>query len=201
MQKETTAVRQQQIIKATLEIISEKGVNGLTTAELAKRVGFSEAALFRHFPSKIEILKAAMINVNEYLIGEIRLITKKDIGPLTKLEEILKFQLGFFDMNRGVPRILFSDELHIGNKELRQTILKRHKNYVDIIKEVFNEAVSVGVFRTDLDIDMAVRAFFGMIQTTVFSCSLSDFNLSPLEQYEAISRFLRGCFIARSYCV
>lgn len=197
MSKETTEVRKKQIIQATLNIIAEKGVSGLTTAEVAKRVGFSEAALFRHFPNKIEIMKAAMVYSHESLLHGIDAIINRDIGPLTKLEEILKFQLSYIDKNRGMPRIIFSDELHLGNRELRETILKRHQKYVQVIMTVIGEGVSAGIFRPDLDVKMAARAFFGMIQTAVFSSSLTEFNVGLEEQFVPISRFLRGCFVTR----
>ncbi len=200
MHRQSTEVRQRQIIDASLEIIAEKGVSGLTTGEVAKRVGFSEAALFRHFPNKLEILKATMISVHEALISEINIIVAAKNGPLTKLEDILRLQLSFIEKNRGMPRILFSDELHLGDTELRETIVKRHRNYMEIIKSVMREAISAGIFRADLDVDMAARAFFGMIQTAVFNCSLNGFKTGLGEQYEPIARFLRGCFIARSYC-
>jgi len=52
MNRESTEVRKQQIIEASLKIISEKGLGSLTTAEIAKEIGISEATIFRHFNSK-----------------------------------------------------------------------------------------------------------------------------------------------------
>ncbi|MDN5362788.1 MAG: hypothetical protein PWP70_1835, partial [Moorella sp. (in: firmicutes)] len=50
--KETSAVRQQQIIAAALDIIAKRGLANLTTAAIAQEVGFSEGAIFKHFPGK-----------------------------------------------------------------------------------------------------------------------------------------------------
>ncbi|GAB4258586.1 TetR/AcrR family transcriptional regulator [Thermincola ferriacetica] len=200
MSKQPTEIRKKQIIKATLGIIAEKGVSGLTTAEVARRVGFSEAALFRHFPNKLQIIKATMVDVHESLLNGIQTIISKNTGPLNKLEEILKFQLTFIEENKGLPRILFSDELHLGDKELRQTIMKRHEKYLETIMSVIAEGVALGIFRGDLDIKMGAKTFFGLIQTSIFTSFMTDFDVSLLQQFEPIARFLRQCFIGRNYC-
>lgn len=201
MPKESTEVRKKQIIEATLSIAAEKGLSALTTAEVARRVGFSEAALFRHFPNKLEMLKAAMTMVHQSLFSGIVEISRKEIGPLTKLEDILWFQLEFIEKNRGISRILFSDELHLGNRDLRDTVVKLHQNYLDVISSVIEEGMTAGILRQDLEVIMAARAFFGMIQTAVFSWSLRDFAGSLRQQFNPISRFLRGCFMQKYYCL
>lgn len=198
MSKQPAEVRRKQIIEATLEIIAEKGVSGLTTAEVSRRVGFSEAALFRHFPNKLEIIKAAMIQSHDALLRDIRSILFKDTDPLSKLEEILKFQLTFIESNKGLPRILFSDELHLGDKELRQTLMSRHEQYLAAIMSVIAEGVAVGLFKADLDIKMGAKSFFGLIQVAIFTTSMSDFNISLLQQYDSIAGFLRQCFCESS---
>ncbi len=200
MSKETTETRKKQIIEAVLDIAAERGVSGLTTAEVARRVGFSEAALFRHFPSKMDMLKATVTWVHESLAASVISISKKDIGPLTKLEEILEFQLGFIEKNRGMSRIIFSDELHTGNSELRETVRTLHRRYHEIISFIIQEAVSIGIYRQDLEIEMAARTFFGMIQTAVFNWSISEFSFSLRDQFKPISKFLRGCFLQKFYC-
>ncbi len=57
---ETAAQRRDQIVDATIAIITERGLQEWKTEELAARVGLSEPALFRHFPNKRAILTAAV---------------------------------------------------------------------------------------------------------------------------------------------
>ena len=52
--------RREEIVRATLAILAEEGMHAWTTAALAKRVGVSEATLFKHFDSKDDILSAAL---------------------------------------------------------------------------------------------------------------------------------------------
>lgn len=51
--------RREEILQALAEMLeSNEGASRITTAKLAKQVGVSEAALYRHFPSKLVCLKA-----------------------------------------------------------------------------------------------------------------------------------------------
>ncbi len=59
MNKEITD-RQQEIINVSLELIAESGIQGLTIKNLAKKIGFSESAIYRHYENKIQILLAIL---------------------------------------------------------------------------------------------------------------------------------------------
>ncbi len=59
-------VRQKQIIDATLDIIATIGIQNLTIRKLAEKVGVTEGAIYRHDPSKDEIL----VSIAEYFESE-----------------------------------------------------------------------------------------------------------------------------------
>lgn len=190
-------VRRNQIIGTTLDIIAEKGISGLTTAEVSRRVGFSEGALFRYFPSKLDIIKATLAHVFTEILDEINLISSKDSGPLTKLEEILFFQISCLNTKRGVSPIISSQELLLLDEDIRKMLSEAYQEYLETVVILFEEGISCGIFRNDLDAKIAADAFFGLIQTTYFTASLSHFDSNPQEQFISISRFFRGCFINR----
>ena len=56
MAKPATASRKQQIARAAMEIISEEGLHNLVMVKIAKRVGVTDAAIYKHFRSKDEML-------------------------------------------------------------------------------------------------------------------------------------------------
>jgi AcrR family transcriptional regulator len=77
MSRETTDIRQEQIKKAVLKIITDEGLHNFSTQNLAKRIGFTEGAIFRHFPTKRDIIKGIMDDVATDLIGSLRNIAFK----------------------------------------------------------------------------------------------------------------------------
>ena len=55
--------RRSQIIAAALEVVAEHGFHGTSTRELARRAGVSEALVFRHFPTKEDLIRAILADV------------------------------------------------------------------------------------------------------------------------------------------
>ncbi len=104
-------MRKRQIFIAVNNIISEKGLSALTTTEIAKRVGISQPAIYKHFKNKDEILL--------YFIGEIRkelekIIKKANSGKnfFEKIENLYNAHFKFVTETKVMPRIVFSDEIH-----------------------------------------------------------------------------------------
>lgn len=187
-------VRIKQITDTTLDIIMKKGVSGLTLSEVAKGVGFSEAALFRYYTSKSDLLSEAMTHISKCLIDGIYLILQKNINPVQKLKELIEFHIGFIENNKSLPRVIFSDELHINNAELRTTIMELHKKFINAVSIILKECIEQNVFKNDLDPNMAAKTVFGLIQTTIFTASLTDFKVDFSEQGTRIFEFLQNIF-------
>ena len=55
--RKPSAERRVEIAQAVLRIIGEQGITSFTTTALAKEIGVTSGALFRHFASRDEILQ------------------------------------------------------------------------------------------------------------------------------------------------
>ena len=78
----------------------------ITTAGLARAVGVSEAALYRHFPSKTKMFDALIEFVEEALFTRIKRITEDEQSGTECCNRILMLLLGFCERNPGITRIL-----------------------------------------------------------------------------------------------
>ena len=119
MVKESTEIRQEQIKKAVLEIIAGEGLHNLSTRNLAKKIGLSEGAIFRHFKTKRDIIKGIMDDVARDLIGALRNIALKPIKAEEKLSQYLCQNVKYLKENMGITILLFSEAAHLGDKELK----------------------------------------------------------------------------------
>lgn len=63
------AMREEAIIKTALDLAEDRGVAGVTTAGLARRLQFTEAALYRYFPGKAAIIAASLRHLSERLFA------------------------------------------------------------------------------------------------------------------------------------
>lgn len=178
--------RKTQIINATLDIISERGFGNLTTAEIAARVGITEGAIFKHFSTKSEILREVLLHIRSTLLPMARNVAGEDTSPGAKLEKLLRAKFNFFSKYPGVPKVIFSEQVHLSDESLREILLTTVKGYSQVIHGIILEGIESGFFRKDIDPDLATDAFQGLIQVNVFKWSLSGHAWDLAERVEKI---------------
>ncbi len=185
IKKETTEVRKEQIVRAALEIIGKDGIQGLTTSGIAKAVGISEANIYRHFKSKDAILTATVEDLEDTISNILKAVTNKNISPLEKLAQIFKLHLSHIQENKGVPRLVFSSELHF-RQDLRDKLASLIDRYLKMLTGILDGGVRDGSFKSDIDTAAMAGLFVGMIQLSALRWSLSDFKSSLLKEGEKL---------------
>lgn len=186
--KENTAVRQQQIIAAVLKIIASQGLTHLTTAAIAREVGLTEGAIFKHFATKEEILQAAVRSVGNNLSDTAAGVARSNLPPEKKIRSILNLHLSLLETYPGMPRIIFSDELYTGYPRLKENIKKLVNIYTSWIETIFNEGMDKGIFRREFDPKSLAYIFIGLIQGTLVPWRLNEGGLTLKEQADNIYR-------------
>lgn len=182
MEKKDTKTRQSEIVAAAIALIGEAGVRGLTTAKLAERLGMSEANLYRHFSGKQAILEAIVDEIGRVIMDRGLSLSRLAASPDEKLRMILASHMREVKGRSGIPRLVFSEDVHLGNRLLREKLALRIKAYIAIIEEVLAEGVGKGVFRPDLSVEETAKTFLGMVQFAVLRWSLSGFAFSVEEE-------------------
>ena len=169
-------IRREQIIQATLTVIAQRGVSSLTTAAIAKQVGISEASLYRHFKNKDEILFETGKGIGETVSKKLDLVFKTTARPIVKLKKIFLLHLAFIEKNAGVPRLAFSEEMHIGNPKLQKLLLRNLGDYAFRVETLIREGQQDESLRADIDPKASAAMFTGMVMISVMHWSLSGFS-------------------------
>ncbi|MDO8365839.1 MAG: TetR/AcrR family transcriptional regulator [Saprospiraceae bacterium] len=104
--------RQLEILEAAGAILYEEGIGGLTTKSIAKRVGFTESALYRHYASKEEILAALL----QYLYASMEerlppIAAMSEVAPSERLRRLFGSQLEYLAEHPHFLVAIFSDGL------------------------------------------------------------------------------------------
>ncbi len=89
MTRKTTDIRQEEIKQAVLDIIYTDGLKNLSTHNLAKRIGMSEGSIFRHFPTKQDIILSIINDVQNDFIGQLRNVSDSEEDPETRLKKFI----------------------------------------------------------------------------------------------------------------
>jgi AcrR family transcriptional regulator len=108
---EQCTVRQKEIINAALGIISERGLEALTMKNIAARVGFSDAAVYRHFQNKSCILSAMVDSFASSSIQELNRISTGDGSGLEKIKEFFLDRCRIFAADRVLATVMFAEGL------------------------------------------------------------------------------------------
>ncbi len=103
--------RKQQILECLATMLQEQEGNRITTAKLAQAVGVSEAALYRHFPSKAKMFEALLEFMEDVLFSRLKGITAKDESLDEKINQIALLWLTFAKRNPGLSCLLNGDAL------------------------------------------------------------------------------------------
>ncbi|MHB1517511.1 MAG: TetR/AcrR family transcriptional regulator [Acidimicrobiales bacterium] len=109
------------ILAATLDLAAEQGLARLTTKEVARRAGVSEASVFYHFADKVGLLEEAIVAGSEPLM-ELDAALLSGAGEGTVDDSLLEFATS---LERFFDRVLPVLSAVQGDAELRAAFAKR----------------------------------------------------------------------------
>lgn len=131
--------RRELILQTLARMLEERSGERITTAELARAVGVSEAALYRHFSGKARMFEALIEFIEESLFSRIARILEEEAGTLRRIESILYLVLGFAEKNPGMARILHGDVLVGETERLRRRVAQIYERLETQLKQVLRE--------------------------------------------------------------
>ncbi len=147
-----TAERREQILDRASELATETGLGQLTMKRIAARVGFSESAIYRHFPTKQALLLGLMGRLETQLLQPIRAIAEEDgPRPLARLQRILQHHLSLVVQPHSLPIQLLAEASAAGDPVLLSRMRGIMGAYLDILTRVATEAVAVNELPADTD--------------------------------------------------
>lgn len=132
--------RREEILQALAQMLeSSEGSQRITTARLAATVGVSEAALYRHFPSKARMFEGLIEFIEESLMSRINLILTDEKDTLLRLRLIVQLLLGFAEKNPGLTRILTGHALMFEQDRLQNRINQLFERIETQLRQVMRE--------------------------------------------------------------
>ncbi len=190
IKRQSTSLRRKQIIDALRKLIIEYGSENVTVRRIAKEIGVSQGAIYRHFKSKRQILDFLVDYIEENLIGDIE---KSDshARTLEVLENILKSHISAIEQKKGVSFLIVAEIVSLGDKRLNKKIYEVLSNYIDHIEDVLLRGVKSGEINPEIDLEMAATVFLGIIQGLVTLWALSNYNFTLEEKYIGLWDFFR----------
>ena len=178
--------RKEQILQCLAEMLESHSGQRITTAKLAEKVGVSEAALYRHFPSKARMYEGLIEFIESTLLSRINLILEKDKTTEGRIYNIMKLILGLAEMNRGITAILTGDALMGEHDRLRERVAALFEKLETQFKQVLRERKLREGKTFPIDESALANMLLSYTEGKMNQFVRSGFNRSPLEDFEAL---------------
>jgi len=190
MDKSNTISRKDQILQALARMLEAAPGQRITTAALAREVGVSEAALYRHFPSKARMFEGLIKFIEDTLFARIaRIINEEDRAEI-RCHNILLLLLTFCDKNPGMTRLLTGDALAGETERLRERIAQFFGRLEAQIKQVLREAQIRENLKTTISPTILTNLLLASVEGRLVQFVRSEFKVSPLDNWDAQWDFL-----------
>ncbi len=146
--------RQDEILDHALALVREGGLAALTTRRLAARIGFSEAALYRHFPSKQALVLGLMDRLEAMLLGPVRRIAgREELSIAARLQEIVAHHTAIVRKHRSLPILLLAEASVSEDPVLLDRMTAIFRSYLSLVEALLREGQARGEVVRDLEPD------------------------------------------------
>ena len=196
--RRSTAIRKQQIIDAARKLIIKKGSEHLTVRAMAKEVGLTEAAIYRHFKSKREILSFLMNHIMDTMLHDVERTATENSPSLDTIDQALKQHLSEIEQRKGMSFQIIAEIISLGDKKLNKDVYEKLNVYIDRLKNLLSEGVRSGSVKEDIDLGASALLLFGMIQGLANIWALSGYSFDLSEKYEALWAIYRQAIKSRN---
>ena len=190
MDKANKISRKDQILQALARMLETAPGQRITTAALAKEVGVSEAALYRHFPSKARMFEGLIKFIEDTLFARITRIINEEESAEIRCQNILLLILTFFDKNPGMTRLLTGDALAGETERLRERIAQFFSRLEAQLKQVLREAQIRENLKTTISPAVLANLLLSSCEGRLAQFVRSEFTVSPLDNWETQWDFL-----------
>ncbi|MGQ7261092.1 nucleoid occlusion factor SlmA [Vreelandella sp. V005] len=176
--------RREQILQALALMLEEDSGKRITTAALARQVGVSEAALYRHFPSKARMFEGLIDFIEESIFERITRILDDVPDAMTRCGTILALLLGFAEKNPGLARVMGGDVLTGETARLRQRVNQLFERLELQLKQILREAELREGLRPTIPASAAANLLAAQAEGRISQYVRSDFKRLPTEHWE-----------------
>ena len=178
--------RQTEIIEAANHLILNDGLEGLTTKNLAKKIGITEAALYRHFPSKLEILLAMITYFERRAVGLLQDILSSQLNGFDKIHQILRTRVLDFQKNPATMVVILSEEIFPNESELSRKVSELIQMNQKAITELLQSAQNENVIRKDTSAEQLFFILLGSFRFLVTRWRLTGFQFDLVNEFEKV---------------
>lgn len=175
--------RREHILQCLATMLETSPGQRITTAKLAAEVGVSEAALYRHFPSKARMFEGLIEFIEESLLSRINLIMDEEKDTMKRCQQLLQLLLVFAERNPGISRVLNGDALLGENERLRSRISQLFSKIETHLKQILREKSLREGKAFSIDEAVLANLLMAIAEGRIAQFVRSEFKLKPTKHF------------------
>ncbi|GIU46496.1 nucleoid occlusion factor SlmA [Shewanella sairae] len=183
--------RREHILQCLATMLETSPGQRITTAKLAAQVGVSEAALYRHFPSKARMFEGLIEFIEESLLSRINLIMDEEKDTMKRCQLLLQLLLVFAERNPGISRVLNGDALLGENERLRSRISQLFAKIETHLKQILREKSLREGKAFNLDEAVLANLLLAVAEGRIAQFVRSEFKLKPTKHFNEQWEFIQ----------
>jgi len=178
--------RQKEILQVSMDLISEKGIQGLTIKNIASKIGTSEPAIYRHYENKIHILVSILDYFKEFSRFTICEEKNADINSIDRITHIFDKHFQEFSKNPSLVAVIFSEEIFVNETILIEKISAIMSDNEKEIVEIIEQGQRKGEIKTSSPAAMLALIVMGSLRLLVKKWQFSGHSFSLSEKGEIL---------------
>jgi AcrR family transcriptional regulator len=168
--------RQSDILQESINLIADKGIQGLTIKNLANAIGVTEPAIYRHFENKQKILIDILALLKNNKEDFVKNIQGKDANPIEQLATLFQMRFKYFAKNHAIASIIFSEELFRNDPILSEKVFEIMKENQTIILKIIKAGQEKSVINKEVSPDQLAFIITGALRLNVTKWRLSNYS-------------------------
>jgi len=171
--------KSEMILEAALNAFSKKGYHDTRMENIAKDAGVGKGTLYEYFSNKEELFKESLEYAINIYLEKINMAVQEGKSVEEKIIGILKVECG---TKKKYDNFAFTFMRESANIEMdfKKSIYRIREIKIQLYSKIISNAVDEGIYRDDLDVDLAASILLGalnQVQFKNFYHGLNDFSI------------------------
>jgi AcrR family transcriptional regulator len=171
------------VLQVAVELFNERGYDGASMEDLAKRLGLAKSAIYHHVSGKEELLRLALDRALDGWSGAAERARELDAPAIVRLEMLVRGTVAVLEAQLPYVTLLLRVR---GNSDVERQALARRRSFDRLVAALVEEAERDGDVRADVDPKVTARLLFGMINSIVEWYRPDSRTAAPISLADAV---------------
>ena len=184
--------RQEQIILTAIALIAREGYKNLTIKKLASELHLSEAALYRHFVNKEDLLLSIMHYFEDISRNVLQELQKTKLNSLEKVHFFIMNRYELFTSNPDLAQVMFSDELFYYDPVFFKQFQKISMNHREVLLNFIEEAQKEGFIQSGINSEQIFTILIGSMRFLITQWNLNGRKFDLVKEGDSLFQTIKN---------